>query len=750
MIIIMPRQDDVSLGTLPELILCLISDYLHLPSMGSFYSALPHRFNSTSHMMPTSGVPLNVNTDKDKEHEKRCLIKYELDEMMDCDRTIVNNALGGDRVEYDGQQDREEFDNLLAPRSSLPPPRRECGQTLACDLLSKTLMDNLERVLQRQLIPQDRALYDKLPCESTGGGILSSFSALCRSLPPNSVCISGGSMVQAILGEGKGWQHSDVDIFCTMESAPLVRQFLVGQLDKTLVTVSSGYSSSAMSLTDDIIHHVEKYGNTPKNGGKVFHREETISHPPSRIGFHYSREYATRKHELPFTTAKGQRASVELDGRLLNGLDIPVEARLLNGLDASGRPFVNVDLVVLDSCVGVVNAIHETFDLEICMSVFDGVSFCTPYWTDTLQKRSKLTGRFENKLALLYMKHLHNESKRSFGCVILDLIGKMVELPEDLELYMKGTRRYTPEVGFITDTFDWSLKMELWSSLENDFNSKNIFSEYFDKKEIRTRLMQWASAHVVGNDYYSAIDDVCHVVFVIRKCLIIASLYRVIEDPSYSLLKERTISLVEVVDHIVDLLNLDGSSLNVIGGAAVGRLSPIVGDVHVGVEAFIGLYDDDQWGRTENAWLGATGSSKADFLRKMLLWITKQTYSDVSGRTQYTHKDSVSAELFQGKASAMLSRDMCTRREGQMGSWNLEVYDNEMEPFTCHYLLVKRINRWLKYIGRGIDVGLEAVSIEQEWASLSRPVELDLEGGDGEAWFGRGDQDYFFDPSSNM
>ena len=736
MIIIMPRQDDVSLGTLPELILCLISDYLHLPSMGSFYSALPHRFNSTSHMMPTSGVPLNVNTDKDKEHEKRCLIKYELDEMMDCDRTIVNNALGVDRVEYDGQQDREEFDNLLVPRSSSPPPRRECGQTLACDLLSKTLMDNLERVLQRQLIPQDRALYDKLPCESTGGGILSSFSALCRSLPPNSVCISGGSMVQAILGEGKGWQHSDVDIFCTMESAPLVRQFLVGQLDKTLVTVSSGYSSSAM-LTDDIIHHVEKYGNTPKNGGKVFHREETISHPPSRIGFHYSREYATRKHELPFTTAKGQRASVELDGRLLNGLDIPVEARLLNGLDASGRPFVNVDLVVLDSCVGVVNAIHETFDLEICMSVFDGVSFCTPYWTDTLQKRSKLTGRFENKLALLYMKHLHNESKRSFGCVILDLIGKMVELPEDLELYMKGTtadfvvdlssnaRRYTPEN-------ELDLRMELWSSLENDFNSKkNIFSEYFDEKEIRTRLLQW-----VGKDCYSAIDDVCHVVFVIRKCLIIASLYRVIKDPSYSLLKERTISLVEVVDHIVDLLNLDVSSLNVIGGAAVGRLSSIVGDVHVGVESFIGLYDDDQWGRTENAWLGATGSSKADFLRKMLLWITKQTYSDVTGRTQYTHKDSVSAELFQGKVSAMLSR--------------LEVYDNEMEPFTCHRLLVKRINRWLKYIGRGIDVGLEAVSIEQEWASLSRPVELDLEGGDDEAWFRRGDQDYFFDPSSNM
>jgi hypothetical protein len=723
---------------LPEINLCMISDFLSPPSMNSLYSVLPHRFNSASHILPFVGLYIGGAgwiTNTDKEHEKSKYLnitefqnrsscgkrkhsveafglpgpkipnqelrtfglerglnlhppdpypsgmddKVSLDTVacednhMDCDESEDHN------MDCDDQRGMEELTNLLTPRLSLPP--RECGQTLACDLLSKTLMGNLEEVLRRRLIPRDHALYDKpSPCVSTGGGIVSSFSALCRSLPPNSVCISGGSMVQAILGIE--WHHSDIDIFCTMESAPRVRDFLVRHLNKTLVAVKSGYSSSAMFLSDDIVRHVEKYGNTPKNGSEVFHKTRPV-------GFHFSHEYATSKKTLSFTDSTRQQVIIRLDG----DTRIPVEERLLDGLDASGGTFVNVDLVVFESSVGVVNAIQNTFDLEICKSAFDGVGFHIPNWTDTLQKRSRLADQFRNKLTLLYMKHLYNECKRPFRCVMLDLIDKLHE-------------EYATYKEFLEEHH--GLDEEYWRSLEADFNSKNIFSGYFDVKEIYARLRGKVISPTV-RDLCSIAQSLYEVVSEIRKTLIHTSLYKVIEDSSYSALKERTISLIEVVDYIIDLINLDGP-LDSVAGVAVGRLSSIVGDVDVGVMVVMGLYDDGQWDDTRNAWLCATGPSKADFLRKMLLCIMKQTHSGISDDTKYTHPDSVSAEQFQAKLRAML----------RFGIYDAEEDYPYIGPFSYHRLLVKNVNRWMKYIDRGVDIGLEAVSIDQEWAVLSR------------------------------
>jgi len=598
-----------------------------------------------------------------------------------------------DHLLYDHHLEASPHQVDCSLRLSTPPG--ECCQTLAYVLMSGKLLGNLERTLRRKLIPEDCInLYDKPSCVSTGDGIVSSFSALCRSLPPKSICISGGSVVQAILGID--WCLSDVDIFCTKECAPRVREFLVNQLNLTLAGVKSGYASSIL-FSDDVIDHVEKYGNTPRDGSKVYHETRPY-------GFCFSRECATRKKVLLFTNSKGQQGSIRLDG----DTRIPVEERLLDGVDALGKSFVGVDLVVIDSGADVVNAIQHSFDLNICKSVFDG-NFCIPNWVDTLQKRSGVAAQFKNELSILYMKHLYKESNRPFRFVVIDSM-------------LWRCNNYQSCGEFLKEEF--GLEEEDWEWLEADFNSKNVFSGYFDFTKIEARL--------TGTVSFRTIQNLGEVIEMLRKTVIHTSLYRVVGDVSYSQIKQRTASLVDIVDSIVDSTNIN-TPLAVALRFAVERLYPFVGREMADGSSMAQMFEIvfihyEKNIEYERMWIGATDVLKVYYLRKMLLYIVKTVDPGVSDDTQYARRDSVLAKQFHANLCSMLPYD-------------ISIYDNELGPFFFHHVLTRSVKRWRKYMERGVDLGMGGISARQGWAMLSRS-DLSGENNSSSAWGAPNNDEY--------
>jgi len=298
------------------------------------------------------------------------------------------------------------------------------GEGFEQKITDRLLLDSLERGLER-------VLRNKFSEYTGGDDITKSLRRMCTTLPPKSVIISGSSIIQAILGVE--WKGSDVDIYCTLESAPFVRSWLVNETRMALIDVKARYSQDVVSPFDsDDIGHVEKYG---------VERMGTVAMP-----------------RLNFTIA-GNTIEIYAAG----GTCIPFLGNVLGAERC--KPFsvppnqedVNVDLIVVKSGIDITNMIDRNFDMEICKALFDGASFRVPDLQDTIKHKTTLCPTLRNKLSNVYMELLNHECKQPFDSVVA-----MMFHPDYLEV-----------VGL--DDFSFYLK--------SVYDSCHIFAEEFDKYE---------------------------------------------------------------------------------------------------------------------------------------------------------------------------------------------------------------------------------------------------------------------------
>ena len=97
----------------------------------------------------------------------------------------------------------------------------------------------------------------------------------------NQMILSGSIVVQSLLGET--WNKSDVDIFCTWKSAPLVRQRLIKKFDLVRVPSLSPYMEGDINLRNPdspaaAIHSVEVY--KPRNKKKDYRTIDLVIGQP--------------------------------------------------------------------------------------------------------------------------------------------------------------------------------------------------------------------------------------------------------------------------------------------------------------------------------------------------------------------------------------------------------------------------------------------------------------------------------------
>ena len=373
-------------------------------------------------------------------------------------------------------------------------------------LTDRLLFDSLERGLERVL----RNTFSK--CTS-GDGIVKSFSRMCITLSPKSVIISGSSIIQAILGVE--WKGSDVDIYCTPESAPFVRSWLVNEAHMALLDVKAQYTQDVGSPFDSgDIGHVEKYGDE---------RVGTVAMPYLN--------FAIAGNTIEIYAAGG--ACIPFLGNVLSA-----EGRCKLLRLPPNQKDTKVDLVVVKSGTDITNMIDRNFDMEICKAVFDGASFRVPDLQSTIEHKTTLCPTLRNKLSKVYMELLNRECNQPFDSVMAMF-----------------HPHYLEEVGL--DIFSFYLK--------SVYRSYHIFSEGFDKDEDRGVLFEDAFLSMYGADPDSLngfdyhMEQIGELFHDIRKALIRAALMKLLEDVR-GLVFESTIEqrqAAQFESRLVSLLNVD-------------------------------------------------------------------------------------------------------------------------------------------------------------------------------------------------
>lgn len=251
-------------------------------------------------------------------------------------------------------------------------------KSLSHALLSKTLLNNLARVLQNNtchphIVSTSGPPYNE-HCE-----VISSFIEMTNNLPRRSVVISGSSMVQTILG--LDWKDSDVDIYCTAESATVVRSWITNKANQILANVKEGYlQSKVFPDLDPGIDHVEQYVSMTENVNSWRETEQ----------------YQTDRGTLTY------------------------HPELLSDDEKS-----NIDLIVMLPGVDIDDCL-EGFDIKICRSSFDGKYFTIPdlhlqnnnsssennlQRSSWIQHKTGLTSNMRTQISKLYMKGLYRHSK---------------------------------------------------------------------------------------------------------------------------------------------------------------------------------------------------------------------------------------------------------------------------------------------------------------------------------------------------
>ena len=210
--------------------------------------------------------------------------------------------------------------------------------------------------------------------------------SLCDAAGRPQMLLSGSMAVQAALG--KEWT-SDIDIFCTWEAAPTVRQWLVENCGLICSGANDTYDSRGPAeLT--VIDHVEGYAPPPKVGS----HELDKSHKNWGLGI--SSRILTPEEYYAEACEFGQ-SSVATGGKS-SRLWSPKRVGHPGGSAGGIFPY-DYDLeheTILQLIIGKKSSqdareLLESFDLTICKTAYDGRSFHIPAPYDTFRLRTRVT-----------------------------------------------------------------------------------------------------------------------------------------------------------------------------------------------------------------------------------------------------------------------------------------------------------------------------------------------------------------------
>ena len=208
------------------------------------------------------------------------------------------------------------------------------------------------------------------------------------------VLLSGSLAVQAVLGvspDDEKWNAADVDIFCTWEAAPFVRQRLIAK-NMICSGVDNTYGQQGRDLNGEfehsafaVISHVESYNARPTTGVTEYRYDRN----DEGVAYDSDAYYAKAKEW-------GAKAVAEAHEFAMVGIrhrsGIPGGSAGGDFLyDYNLRAGSYVQLIVGKSHVKDARDLLESFDLEICKSCFDGNVFHVPAARDSFAGRTKVT-----------------------------------------------------------------------------------------------------------------------------------------------------------------------------------------------------------------------------------------------------------------------------------------------------------------------------------------------------------------------
>ena len=378
-------------------------------------------------------------------------------------------------------------------------PHQHQQQTLSWDaklckrLLKSSLVENMKLVLKRNSVSSFSDSFD----------LFTSFVNLTQSLEPNSVIMSGSIVVQAALGEP--WEGSDIDIYCSYDAAPVVRSWLITDVNQVLCGINTKDSSYFHEdIRDSPISHVEHWANAPNDKAWFLCADEAkwqfnwnASHHPSPIFFqddephHGETEIDDDLHPRVVETHR-------------DALSVPFEPRLLDQKGKDKKACINVDLIVIKPRFRIFDAI-DNFDIAMCKCMWDGSSFRIPNMTDTFARRSALCTNRRRELQELidYSKGMANETRKSFK-TMRDELRK--DDPEDALSWMTHGCGCAGCAGIARKTL--RIPHECIPSLEKTVDTLGIFSARLDDdlpmevlatvKGMRIKLMR----NVLGNTHW--------------------------------------------------------------------------------------------------------------------------------------------------------------------------------------------------------------------------------------------------------
>jgi hypothetical protein len=266
--------------------------------------------------------------------------------------------------------------------------------------------------------------------------LFASFVNLAKSLPPDSVAMSGSIVVQAALGVT--WDGSDIDLYCTDDAAPVVRSWLIAYVHQVLVGIDSGYSQEGRpravspgtprqrnnNWDRDPVFHVEHWANAP-NDGDLLQSEGSFMD----WQWEFNLEEVCRPSPVFFRDTVVLDGPAETDDALRlcvvrsyeDVLPIPHEPRICNRAGKDRKDCISINLVVMNTGYKIVDAIDD-FDIDICKCTWDGHKFRISSLRNTFEQRTELTSSLEVNDMLQYAAGIAKQSKKSFQAMLRETL----------------------------------------------------------------------------------------------------------------------------------------------------------------------------------------------------------------------------------------------------------------------------------------------------------------------------------------
>lgn len=275
---------------------------------------------------------------------------------------------------------------------------RPLAAALLQSSLKRELRASLNAVTSRKKERPSFTLEDIFPEE--GSFLLKTVKVFGKDPPPQ-VLLSGSLAVQAALGrsgDDEEWKQADVDIFCTWDAAPFVRQRLFEKCRLICSGVDNSYSQAERDLLgareesslETSVHHVETYASRPISGT---YDDYGVDLPLPYTSDEY---YAQTLEwgELVLEDAGMPRFGISsMEG--YGGMKVGVPGGSAGGVFAYDHKLRDhhsfVQLVVGKRGVKDARELLESFDMEICKCYYDGREFHVPAPGDTFAGRSAIT-----------------------------------------------------------------------------------------------------------------------------------------------------------------------------------------------------------------------------------------------------------------------------------------------------------------------------------------------------------------------